>query len=83
MKDNGRISAHRTDGESSQERTQLVEWTEAHQPRMWGQHAAVAGLDRYWTQLPPLDTASFVEPLLLLELLPVYLATTDTVLVIL
>ena len=33
-------------------------------------HAAVAGLDRYWTQLPPLDAANFVEPLLLLELLP-------------
>ena len=32
--------------------------------------AAVAGLDCYRTQLPPLDPVTFVEPLLPLDLLP-------------
>lgn len=45
--------------------------------------AADVGLDRYWTQLPPLDPANFVEPLLLLDLLASVLATMDIVLVIL
>ena len=45
--------------------------------------AAIARLDCYWIQLPPLDQVTFVGPLLLLDSLPVYLATVDIGLVIL